>query len=51
MQSRRLDERSGEAHCPPTTEQSRGTSEHALLDFTGGYQSNVRCQWNIQCNQ
>ena len=51
MRPRRLDEGSGDAPCPATTAHLQAASEHALLDFTGGYRNNDHCQWDIRCDQ
>eukprot|EP01043_Picozoa_sp_COSAG02_P004989 COSAG02_NODE_133_length_34692_cov_83.845229_2_plen_711_part_00 len=51
MRPRRLDEGSGDARCPPTTAHLQAASEHAQLDFTGGYHNNEHCQWDIQCDE
>ena len=48
---RRLDEGNGEAQCPATTAYLQAASEHAQLDFTGGYHNNDHCRWDIQCDQ
>ena len=51
MRFRRLDEGSGDAQCPATTSHLQATSEHAQLDFTGGYRNNDHCEWDVQCDQ
>eukprot|EP01043_Picozoa_sp_COSAG02_P020828 COSAG02_NODE_1037_length_15050_cov_93.060665_4_plen_1550_part_01 len=51
MRPRRLDEGSGDAPCPATTAHLQAASEHAQLDFTGGYRNNDHCQWNVQCDE
>ena len=51
MRPRRLEEGSGDAPCPATTAHLQATSEHAQLDFTGGYHNNERCQWDVQCDE
>jgi hypothetical protein len=51
MRPRRLDEGSGDAPCPATTAHLQAASEHAQLDFTGGYRNNDHCQWDVQCDQ
>eukprot|EP01043_Picozoa_sp_COSAG02_P015767 COSAG02_NODE_679_length_18565_cov_57.795245_22_plen_437_part_00 len=51
MRPRRLDEGSGDAPCPATTAHLQAASEHALLDFTGGYRNNDHCQWDVQCDE
>ena len=51
MRFRRLDEGSGDAQCPATTAHLQAASEHAQLDFTGGYRNNDHCQWDVQCDQ
>ena len=51
MRPRRLDEGSGDAPCPATTAHLQAASEHAQLDFTGGYRNNDHCEWDVQCDQ
>ena len=51
MRPRRLDEGSGDAQCPAMTAHLRAASEHAPLDFTGGYRNNEHCEWVVQCDQ
>ena len=51
MRPRRLDDGSGDAQCPATTAHLQAASEHAQLDFTGGYRNNDHCEWDVQCDR
>eukprot|EP01044_Picomonas_judraskeda_P038979 COSAG03_NODE_18457_length_354_cov_1.231373_1_plen_100_part_01 len=41
----------GPGICPWLTAHLQAASEHAQLDFTGGYRNNDHCRWDIQCDQ